>query len=308
MEELGVDFEVAQKISRKMLVDPDGMLHIFWGEGGKRDENILSDLNVAIRQGVHVIERYRGLVEKIGGEELILTGEAWQMSQLVGELQRIISRFLEPREISSIEAGEIRAEFERISKRIGQVSNEFKFRAKGRVITMPPFKDEQGIKNTKVPVRTGEAALDLLRRFDEINEKTWGTILRTRRLIEEKMRIERIIVTVYNSLGRLLKNFENGQVPDQQTLERIASQVVGNTANLMSGLITIKVQPYLGERIQSREIRRLGRLPVYIEQGRIDSFRRALEGAFLKLRPVVQEREARRIRRVTVSDKGQVKR
>jgi len=308
MEEPRVDFEVAQKISRKMLVDPDGALHIFWGEGENRQENTLSDLNVAIRQGTHVIERYQGLVEKIKDEELILPGEARQMSQLVGELQRIISRFLETREISSVGAGEIRAEFERISKRIGQVSNEFKLRAKGRVVTMPSLIDEQGRKNTKVPVRAGEAALDLLRRFDEISEKTWGTILRTRRLVEEKMRIERIIVAVYNSLGRFLKNFENGQSPDQQTLKRIASQMVGNSANLMSGLRTIKVQPYLRERIQSREIKRLGRLPAYVKQGRIDSFRRALEGAFLKLRPVVQEREARRIKRVTVSDKGQVKR
>ncbi|MBU4331708.1 hypothetical protein KKD19_01200 [Patescibacteria group bacterium] len=307
MEKLKVDFEPAQRISRKMLVDPDGALHVFWGEGEKQKHHPFDDLDTPIRQGSNIIERYQGLVVKIGRQEVRIAGEAQQIGAWVSQLQQAVSRFLEPRELSLAEQKHIRATFGQICDNIGQVTNDAKVKAQARLRTMPSLTDSQGRKNTQVAVRTGETVVDLLKRFDDIHAKTWGVVLRTRKLVEEKMRIERIIVNVYNCLGKFLMKFQDSQAPDKKTLENIAKQAVGGKANLMAGLESIKVLPYF-KRVQSREVRRLRRLPEYVEKGRVDYFHTALIGAFKKLRPVVKEREARQIKKLTVNDNGQLKR
>jgi aryl carrier-like protein len=298
MKNSKVNFEIAQRISRKILVDTEGKLRVFWGEEPNLIENILPSIDEAIRQGRHIIERYQGLRVQIGKLKLFLPGEVQELSKVVKILQEVIAKFLEPRELSRAEQNSIHLAFQKCQAEIGRVTNKFKLKAQTRLKQIPPLKNERERKSGKVPIETSKATVDLFERLDEIEEIKWGVILRTRKLIEEKLRIERVFISVYRRLAKFLKELQEGV--KNERLKQIVSEISGGKNNLLAGLLSIKVMPYL-KRIRSREIQRLAKLPEYLTKGREDRIYHAIEDAFKKIRPVVQERESRQSKNIRSS-------
>lgn len=298
MKNLKVDFEVVQRIGLKILVDKNGKLRVFWRKEPNLIGNVLPDIDTAIRQGIHVVEGYHGIMVKVGKEKLLLPGEVQNLSKMIKRLQGIISKFLEPRELSLKEACSIRLAFQKCQGEISRATNRFKLIAKIRLGRMPPLRNERGRKSGKVLVETGKVTLDLLERLNEIGEITFGVALRTRKLIEEKLRIERTFLSVYRRLGKFLKELQVGV--DYIRLKSIVNEISEGKVNLLAGLLSIKVMPYL-KRVRSREITRLAKLPKYLAEGKKDTIYRALENAFKKIRPVVLERESRRRKKIKLT-------
>ncbi|MDP2967525.1 MAG: hypothetical protein Q8N87_03915 [bacterium] len=307
MKNSEVNFEIVQRISRKVLVDKEGKLRIFWGEKPNSIKNVLQDINDAIRQGTHIIDQYQGLRVQIGKEKLLLPGEVQELSKVIKILQEVTAKFLEPQELSQAEQYSIRLSFQKCQAEIGRVTNKFKAKAQTRLKQIPPLKNKKGGKSKKVPIETSKATVDLFERLNEIEEINWGIILRTRKLIEEKLRIERIFVLVYQRLGKFLKELQEGV--KNERLKRIVSEISGGKNNLLAGLLSIKVMPYL-KRVRSREIQRLAKLSKYLEEGRKDriyrSIERSIENAFKKIRPVVQERESRQRKKIKLNNQGKL--
>jgi len=299
MKNLKVDFEIAQRISRKILVDTEGKLRVFWGEEPNLIENVLSSIDDAIRQGRHIIEGYQGLIVQIGKLKLFLPGEVQELSKVIKILQKVIAKFLEPRELSRAEQNSIHSAFQKCQAEIGRVTNKFKSKAQTRLKQIPPLRNERGRKSGKVPIETSKATVDLFERLDEIEEIKWGVILRTRKLIEEKLRIEGVFVSVYRRLGKFLKELQEGV--KNERLKQIVSEISGGKNNLLTGLLSIKVMPYL-KRVRSREIQRLAKLPKYLTKGRKDRIYHTLENALKKIRPVVQERESRQRKKIKLNN------
>ena len=306
VKSLKVNFEVVQRISRKILVDKNGKLRVFWGEKPNLVENVLPDIDTTIRQGVHIIEEYQGIIVKIGKERLLLPGEVQDLSKMIKRLQDITNKFLEPRELSRREARSIRLAFQKCQGEISRTTNRFKLMAKIRLEQMPPLRNERGRKSGKVPIETSKTTVDLFGRLDEVGEITFGVALRTRKLIEEKLRIERTFLSVYRRLGKFLKELQAGQAGvDYKRLKSIVNEISEGKVNLLAGLLSIKVMPYL-KRIRSREVKRLAKLPKYLAEGKKDTIYRALENAFKKIRPAVQEREGRRRKKIKLTEKGKL--
>lgn len=303
MKNLKVDFEIAQRISRKILVDTEGKLRVFWGEEPNLIENVLSSIDDAIRQGVHIIERSQGLIVQIGKWKLFLPGEVQKLNKVIKILQKVIAKFLEPRELSRAERNSIRLAFQKCQAEIGRVTNKFKSKAQTRLKQIPSIKNERVRKSRKVPIETSKATVDLFERLDEMEEIKWGVILRTRKLIEEKLRIERIFVLIYQRLAKFLKELQEGV--KNERLKQIVSEISGGKNNLLAGLLSIKVMPYL-KRIRSREIQRLAKLSKYLEEGRKDRIYRTIEDSFKKIRPVVQERESRQRKKIKLNNQGKL--
>jgi len=293
--------EAVQKITRKIWVDNEGRLIVFWGEEPNLVRNILPDLDSAIRQQRHVIEQYHGLTEKIRGEHLFLPGEEQKLTQMIDQLHRVVHRFLSIEELSFQEEKMLSEAIKKVKDEIGKVTNEFKERAKIRLEMIPPLRDEKGRRYFQASLDAEKAALDLLERIKEINEKSWGVILRTRKLIDEKLRIERIFLSVYNRLGKFLIELQNGVT--EQRLSEIVNEIVGGENNLLAGLESIKVLPYV-KRVQSREIQRLRKLPDYLRKKDIKKIQRTLEEAFKKLKPVIDERRMRYRKKLEITDEG----
>ena len=303
MKSLKVNFEVVQRISRKILVDKNGKLRVFWGEKPNLVENVLLDIDAAVRQGMHIVEQYQGIIIQIGKEKLLLPGEVQDLSKMIKRLQDITNKFLEPRELSRREAHSIRLAFQKCQGEISQTTNRFKLMAKIRLEQMPPLRNERGRKSGKVPIETSKTTVDLFGRLDEIGEITFRVALRTRKLIEEKLRIERTFLSVYRRLGKFLKELQAGV--DYIRLKGIVNEISEGKVNLLAGLLSIKVMPYL-KRIRSREVKRLAKLPKYLAEGKKDTIYRALENAFKKIRPAVQERESRRRKKIKLTEKGRL--
>ena len=136
-------------------------------------------------------------------------------------------------------------------------------------------------------------------RLGEIEEITQAVIIRTRKLIDEKLRAEKIFLITYKRLAKFIKEIR--EKATEERIERIVREISQGKVNLLAGLDSIKVQPYL-KRIKSSQIQRLKKLPQYFEQGRKDKICVTLENAFKKLRPVILEREGRKIKKIKIKN------
>ena len=298
-----IDFEYSQRLSEKMYVLPDGRLSIIWGEEPDERANTLDDIDAAIRQHVHVVENYKGFERQLGSIVLRIPGELEKMAKSVGVLNNVIGRMLQ---MSPLKKGE----FQYLQRKYGEVLsyieksiNTLKVSARIRLQTIV-ITDEQGGINPESAVITGEAVVDLLKRHADSLKKSFGTVKRGRILIDEKIRCEDLFEQAFSALGAILFEFHSGKEITKIRLVEFGGIVTGNNG-ILEKINTIKVSPYL-ERVSSREIRRLARLPEYAEDGKVDSFKRALEGAIKKIDPVLEERRNRKVEKPVLSETGRL--
>jgi len=295
MKGIKINFKVIQKLDQKVLVDKEGRIRVFWKKKQNLVENTLPDIETAIRQGMHIIEGYYGITANIGKERLLLPGEVHYLNKLIKNLQRIIEKLLEPKELTYRQFNFIFSEFKKSQEKIEKSTNEFKLKAKKRLSNI--ILSKKGKK--EIAIESGKTTVDLLERLGEIEEITQAVILRTRKLIDEKLRAEKIFLIIYKRLAKFIKEIREGAT--EERIERIVKEISQGKVNLLAGLDSIKVQPYL-KRIKSAQIQRLKKLFQYFEQERRDKICITLENAFKKLRPVILERESRKIKKIKMKN------
>lgn len=284
------EYEAAQALSRRIEVDPNGLLHIFWDKNGKEVENVFDDIAPAIRQEKHVLEEYLGFAEGISGELLVVPGESQVMDRLVRETMDIARELLQPGLLTPTRQHQIQDRLSEIIFAIGAVRNAFKQRFKGQLeqVRARPIEDMKASDEAAAAGDLYRGAEAGLLRLEDIAGKVGGVGIRLRILTCEEERVKGIIQAVYIRLHRLLVTLQEDGNLTQRSLEQIADEVCGGRNNLVNGLETIWIPPY-GQRVRSREVRRLQRVGRYAASGNQEGVRRALLGAYKKLRPVVKK-------------------
>lgn len=298
-----IDFESLPKLSRKMYVLPDGTLRISWGEDPDKRVNILQDIDSAIRQAGHVVKDYRGFEREVDGIKVKIPGELEVISKSVGALNKVIGRLLE---MSPLKQGEFRNLERKFGVVLGDIErsiDRFKVAARTRLERVV-ITDEHGGINPQGAVITGEAVVDLLRRHADAAIKSFGTVKRGRILIDEKLRCEDVFEKAFSALGSIQFEFCPGRIITKARLIEMGEIVTGRSG-ILEKINSVKVNPYY-QRILSREIQRLARLPAYAKDGKADRFKRALEGAIKKMDPVLEDRENRKVERPVFSETGRL--
>lgn len=291
------NYEVAQVLGRRMEVDTDCRLHIFWGRDGDEVEHVFDDVVTAMCQDKHVLESYLGLREQIRRNLLIIPGESQKIDALVRGAMDLAKELFEPEALTVAQHQRIKGRLGRLIAEIGAVRNAYKVKFKAQLREARKALDAGDVGKAK---KLGAAA-DLykgaeagLARLEDIAKKVRGVGIRLEILLREEERVRRTIHATYTSLQRLLvKKLPEGGNLSQKDLLRIASQICGGKSNLVNGLESIWIPPY-GQRVRSREVRRLWKVEEYAAAGDTERMRNAVKGAFLKLRPVIKEMEDRR--------------
>lgn len=269
---------IVKEITRHIRVDDQGSLHIFWEEGEK--EQILPDLDTAIRQEEHVLENYLGLQVKINNEILRLPGETQKMRGISESLLEIIGQTIQP-SLTPQEQRKIDTQITAIIKEIGAVRNPFKQMASQRL------RDSSRITSLPQAIGVSEAQLDILRRLEDIAKKAKGVWQRRKILLAERRRVEQIIISLHRALGSFLLKRSREEIT-LNDMEKFANRFSPYKPGLWLGLGSIKVMPYL-KRISSPQIQRLLRLRKYLEERNEERFWRAIEEVLKKLQPAVEE-------------------
>ena len=290
------DYEVAHVLGRRMEVDTDGHLHIFWGRDGEEVEHVFDDIAPGIRQERHVLEDYLGFEEEIRGRLLVVPGESQKMDELVRGTMDVARAFLEPGPLTFARQQRIQVQLDRLIAEIGAVRNAFKQRFRGQLerVRVRPLGDIQDVGKAEAAGHLYSGAEAGLARLEDIARKVGGVGIRIQTLLQEEERVRGVIKSAYVGLHRLLVKLQGDEDLTQKDLTRIANHVCGGESNLVNGLESIWIPPY-GFRVRSREGRRLKRMGEYAASGDRKKMERALLGAFKKLRPVVKEMQDRRL-------------
>lgn len=289
------DYEVAQTLGRRIEVDTECRLHIFWGRDGEEEvEHVFDDIEPAIRQEQHVIEEYVGFMESFRGRILIISGESQVLDGLVRGTMDVAKKFLGPKILTRTDQRIIQQQLENLIIGIGEARNisKVKFRIRLEKVRAKILEAE-GDSNHQTAEELYKAAEDGLVRLEDIARKLGGVGIRLQILLREEKRVKKVIKSTYISLHRLLVKLQEDDELNQKDLGRIANQVSGGKTNLINGLESIWIPPY-GQRVRSHEVRRLKKLSGYAASGDQKRMSRALLGAFTKLRPVVKKMEDRR--------------
>lgn len=288
------DYAVAQTLGRRIEVDDQCRIHLFWGRDEEEEvEHVFEeDIAPAIRQQQHVIEGWLGFEEEIRGHLLAIPGEAQEIEGLVKETMGIARRFLGPQPLTRRETENIRRQLDDLIRRIGAARNAHKQRfAEGLELAYAQVTVDAVAEATpakpQVAAEVYQAAEAGLARLQDIAKKLAGVGIRLQILLREEERALKVIKATYESLHRLLVRLKGNRLTPKD-LGRIAKQVCGEGANLIYGLESIWIPPY-GSRVRSREVQRLKKVGEYAAAGNQQQMVKALTGAFEKLRPVVKE-------------------
>lgn len=291
-------YEVAQVLGRKIEVDTEGLIHVFWGEGVNEVENVFSDIAPAIRQEKHVLESWIGIEEEIRGQVLVIPGEVDKVDALVKETMNIAREFLVPRLLTHQKREKLRRQIAGLIARIGAVRNAHKARFKRGLefahlqVTADSLFNVGQESDEWIAGDLYDTAGAGLARLEDIAKKVWGVGIRLQILLREEDRTKQVIKSTYTSLHRILVKLKTDGDLSTREIEKIASQICSGRNNLWNGLQSIWIPPYYS-RVRSREVRQLTRVGDYAAAGDVDRIARAIESAWLKLRPVVKEEQDR---------------
>ncbi len=267
---------IVQKISKNIFVGKEGEIIVLWGKEKNQTVNVLIDINSSIRQNLHIIEGYYGVEIKEGKEKIILKGEKDKIVEDIKNLQKIVEGLLSVKNLSSQDFYLLFESLKKTQKRFQKSVNQHKRECKEEL---------EGSEKEKTALKVGKATVNLLERIEEIEEITKGILKRTESLLKEKERMETILLISYKRLLKFLGELQKGVT--KQRLERIVDEISGGKNNLFNGLMSIKAMPY-SKRINSYDIRRLKKLPEYLEKCQEDRIMTTIENAIKKIRPAVK--------------------
>lgn len=294
--------DLPQQLGRHIFVGSDGRVHIFrQPEADVFVEQVLTNIDAAVRQSAHILENYVGIREELEVNfgllylqrelELRLPGEADLMRELVSRVAKLAQRFLGPEPLSPAAEELLRRQILGLLDRLGAVRNPHKVAARDqlRAVVQLPLFDERGRADVAVAEELSEAAGDLLDRFTDIARKFAGVTVQQQILLREKRRCEELLASGYRLIGSVLYRLLNQQEVGWGEIGRLCGQIspAEKDGTLLAALAGIYVNPYR-ERVTSKEVRRLRLLPELLEAGNKDALTGVLRAAFLKLRAPVQ--------------------
>lgn len=304
-----------KQLTTGAFINPDGELDLFWGEGDEMRHSHFREVDTAISQCIHVLDRLRGSLERIWGKTVSIPGETQRMRKLAAQLQQVVARFMSEEPLTAVALKATLEDLEGMILELQRASAPEKKQALQDLLRLKQnsLVDERGEKKPGVAVQASKAVTSLARRYEDVVRKVKGTIIRLQKLLKEKYEAERIMVNVRRRLGSFLKQFEDDKIPDDNTLKRMAHVVAGGRANLVIGLGSILVNPYF-RRTQLPPIQRLSRaeqhLARYLETHSptaLKTFYNTLKLGYETLSRPHREWQARRRKKPSIDEEGRVR-
>lgn len=305
----------AKWLTRKLVIDKEGNLHSFWGEGEEMQHHQYQAVDDCINEHLHVLDKYRGDLEEIRGQEILIPGEQQRLQTFIRKLQDFVNEFLVNTPLPPDKERCLRQDLDWIVTQIGQTTESSKRQARAGLTKLAeePLKNEKGRRKPALALQAMEATERLLERNIDVLNKISGTVIRLRRLVEERYRSMKIIFNVCRQLACFLGEFKDNKAPSKERLREIANQVYGGKANLVAGLESILVQPYL-RRIRSSDVQRLKRiqkhLDRYLKSGSakdLKTFYNTLYRPYQKLVTPYRQYQAQKRKKPIINEEGRLK-
>lgn len=317
LEKMGeVEAKPVKWLTRKLVIDTEGNIHAFWGEGEEMKHNIFDDIKRVIDQHLDILDGYRGDLIVLRGQGFIIPGEKQRIEQFILHLHKLVEKLMAPTPLSPNEESRLLRDIAWIIAQIGRTTNAYKQLAKTKLeqLTLVSLVDEKGRAQPPLAVPASEAETELLKRYIDVLNKTNGTSIRLKLLLNERYRTLKIIVNVRKQLEHYLAEFQDGQPPNDERLQEIVREICGGEVNLVTTLERILVKPYV-ERIRSADVlERLKRAETYLHKyfrahgpKSLKTFYLTLLRPYRKLATPAREYRVQKRKKPIVDEQGRLK-
>lgn len=282
-------FNFLERICRGVeVVEMEGgerKYHVIWERDDLPVHTWHNTLQQVLNQHERVMERYLGTeIPLAAGKLLRIAGENQKMGELGTRLSNLSGRYLVP--LRPPEPSVLKEEIFAIQAKLGQVTNEFKQKAKEN-LSLAMISPER----TRQANGVLEANLAILERNRECLLIVQGTLARFRIVSYRRDVWEQTIENSFQELAQALDSLGRGNLTPK-TKEQMARHISGARYGIFVRLNGI-VGPEYWARIQTRGIQNLARFGDFLRQGNDQRAQRILQQAILKLERVVKEKQER---------------
>lgn len=282
------------KSVKSVFIDPQGTFWIKYKRNSKIIWHHILDIDTAVWQCFHILEGYLGMYVDYGTKRNVIPGELNTMRQLTGSILRISQEYLGENLFVASDVAGVQKQIEEARRALGAVTNCYKQSASAHLenSVVPPSEDpiaKAGFAGKALP-----AASDLSKRISEILSISRSIESRLRHLHTKHRLCVRILSDNYRILADIYR--QDKDLPMEEwpasDIARLHAMFDITKANAYSGLQRVDVQPYRS-RARSPEIRRLSKIPYYLDKKQYGSVRNTIIGALKKLERVMAEVDER---------------
>lgn len=296
--------KVVEVITRNIkVVEIDGLrkYQVVWKSGiagvegvtpPRKGEPVISYFDTAeqvIHQHERVLENYLGVqIPLAAGKILTIPGEAQKMAKISQELSSLAGQFVIP--FTPQASAQLKEKTAKIKEEIGRVTNVYKLKTQAELAKAFLSEDEQ-----KAAEAVLSANLAILERAKESLGIVSGTNSRLRRVTNRRNEWEQVVNSTFYEMAQIVKNLENGVYTDHpRKREQLARHLSGESEYSLLGKLNLISGPEYYQRIQSREVQRLGEVGDLLRKEKDERVRTILFGVILKLERVIKEKEERK--------------
>lgn len=263
------NIKIAKKLTRRLLIDIDGNIHIWFQRKNKLAHYEFDDIEKAISQNIHILEKYIDFTRVLNSEEIQFTGELEFTKDLLQKLQNflviLITRLSQTNNLEQNTISGLQAYLKEIDQDFSKSKNTLKklIESKGKNICKISQENYQSKMADIVTISTDLLQLNIIfiKRLIEIVQITKATFFRLDKLLKEKSKAEMRIINIYNNLLLLVNRIK--QSNDDYQIEKYVNQIINQKLGLLNGLNIIIVNPYKSI-LRLPEIQKLYKLKKYI--------------------------------------------
>lgn len=317
------DMTVVKYVTPHCFVNQNGQVVFLRRFNGETKAVVLDDIFSAISQCFHILDKNIGeAVDFYRDNPTIFTrGEIGLARQLSADLQLAVTQIIAPNGLGEHSALEIQGQFARIIRDFKRARNQHRQSLAAHLKQIPGVRDQRGRNQPEAAVRAGEANLEALRRFQELDGIIKGVAVQIEKLMGLVAQSEERVRTVYDTLGRyeakvsdVIWDFEREErivgralfdisYKYIDMLRAVAKDIAGKGGNKVVYALrgVVLVEPFKS-RIESKDVKCLEKLDAYLDEWEngdteaLYTFYRAFGRARSRLKRLVREPKLESVR------------
>lgn len=279
---------VVEVLTRSMFINEAGLIRVRWTRENKGEIQSgweePKDIETTHWQQLHILERY---LRQLRTHSAWTPGELARVHEIIRRILKIAEGYLQTGQLSQENTQD---QIAAVIRLIGAVRNQYKEAAQLRMKIVGSSLKTAGAEKMEQLGSVIDAAGDMTKRAEQILKLCRGVLTRLERLEKKRQDCVQMLTNIYRQLNRLHKkdqliSMEHWSERDLAKLKRMFDP---KKASLIGGLAIVNVQPYLG-RANLPEIKRLERIPKYLDGKDFGSIRRTFAGAMTRLERVMAE-------------------
>lgn len=279
---------VIEALTRSMFVNQTGLIRVRWTREYKGETQSgweePKDIETTVWQQLHILERY---LCQLRAHSAWTPGELARVHEIIRRILKIAEGYLPTEQLSQENTQD---QIATVIRLIGAVRNQHKEAAQLRMKVVGSSLKTAGAAKMEQLGSVIEAAGDMTKRAEQILKLCRGVLTRLERLEKKRHDCVQMLTHIYRGLDNLRKKDEHRPMEEwsEQELIRLKRMFNPEKTSLIAGLAKVNVEPYRG-RVKLREIKRLERIPRYVDRKDFGSVRRAFSGAMTRLERVMAE-------------------